>query len=68
LFNSSASGAGAPPTIRSDADFRQMLSTMVHEANFLVENNLRQVKTTGTDVVIFYMLSQKISVKNCRFY
>ena len=26
--------------LRYDADFRSMLSTMVHEANFLVENNL----------------------------
>ena len=34
--------AAAPPTAsgRPDAEFHSMLSTMVHEANFLVENNL----------------------------
>ena len=34
--------AAAPPTTsgRPDAEFHSMLSTMVHEANFLVENNL----------------------------
>ena len=39
--NDFSTGSGYHPlTVRSDADFRLMLSTMVHEANFLVENNL----------------------------
>ncbi len=33
-----ATGAGAGRS--DDSNFREMLSTMVHEANFLVENNL----------------------------